>query len=398
MSPDRGRSIRSAFAALLVARLASSLLQAGLLVTLAREVDPKTFGSVAAFIVIITLGGAVADLGLETAALRQSAVNLLFVGRMRRLHSALVGSACLVMLGVSALGVILGLDLLSLLPLMLWVYLERRMSFDIGLNIGHQRTLRAGVALVGARMVTVGAFILLPIDVSPVLAYSLSSVLGSGVGVMLAKFHVPPSRGAADATVKQVLKAANPFWRATMSGLLRTLDVLIVQAVSGQGVSGIYALPSRAIAPMRLIATSISTTALPYAARRDYARLRTLERTMLVALCAAIAMAIAGWAFVDDFVVMVLGEAYEPSADVLRVLIIGVVLNVPGAFWSGVLQGTGHEQYVARVGALLVVVFLPLVAVGSALGGAVGAATGVTATYLLQVMIFGTQRVRTGKW
>lgn len=397
MSPDRGRSIHSAFVVLLVGRLTSALLQAGLLVVLAREVDPKTFGSVATFIAIITVVGAVADLGLETTALRQSAVDSLIVGRMRSLHSGLVGFACAFMLGASALGVLLGLDLLSLLPLVLWVYLERRMSFDLGLNIAARRTSRATVALVGSRIVTVGTFVLLPIDESHVLVYSLSSVLGSSAGLLLAKVELP-SRDASEATVKQILKTSNPFWRGSMSGLLRTLDVPIVQAVSGPVVSGLYALPSRSIAPMRLIATSISTTALPYAARRDYARLRTLERTMLTALGVVIAVAIVGWAFVDDLVVTVLGEAYEPSADVLRVLIIGIILNVPGAFWSGVLQGTGHEQYVARVGSLLVGAFLPLVTVGSALGGALGAATGVTATYLLQVLIFGAQRVRTNEW
>ncbi len=365
---------------------------------LAREIAPNDFGVVATFVSIATVVGAVADLGLETTVLRRGSTGGDDITRPARLHQVTVGAACL---GLLIVGLVLAVgpypELYPLLPTVAWVWLERRMNLFAGLLLARGHPGRAGVALGGARLASVVTFVLLlhALD-SPVLAYSLASVLGSLGGLLVARDPLPPPRG--DEGLGRLLRRANPFWQASMSGLLRTLDVPLVQAFAGPPAAAVYALPSRAVAPLRLLATTMSTTAIPYASQRDSARLRELERTTLLGWLAMMGILVVSWSFIDNLVVLVLGDAYAAAAQVLRILAIGVVVNVPGAYWSGVLQGTGHERLVARVGAVLVVVFAGLVTCGALIGGASGAAVGVVMMYAIQTLIFGWRRARLESW
>ena len=141
-----------------------------------------------------------------------------------------------------------------------------------------------------------------------------------------------------------------------------------------------------------------AVTAIPFAARGERDRLRELERVTLMCGAGMAALLAICWAFVDDLVVSILGVPYLGAADPLRILAIGVIVNVPGAYWSGVLQGVGRERLVARVGTWLAVLFFPLVALGAWTEGAVGAAIGVTTTFVVQMLVFGGVRVRMGRW
>lgn len=392
-----------AFAAVLAVyggRITSALAQAVALVVLARMVTPATLGTVAVYVAVVNVIGVVADFGLQSSASRAMArgerATVAWIASYRG-RSMLV-AALVVALGVAVARVVDSSFITGAFFLLApWLLVETFNSLLLSLAVADQRSVHAAVSMTIGRLLALGAFFLVARQqwFDPVTSYFLFLI----VSPVLSSFMAPsvlPSRDDREPPhgLRAALKEARPFWTASLSGQVRSLDTVVLSALAGASAAGLYAFPSRAVAPLRLVATSLAAIAMPSAARRDLHQLAVLERGMWAVAIGFVALTMGFWTVGEDALSLLLGAAYGDAAPLLAVLMLGVAANIPGALWSAVLQGAGRADQVARIGFALVLVFYVLVTGGILWVGALGAAWGVTATYFTQFLIMVALRTR----
>ncbi|WP_162598610.1 lipopolysaccharide biosynthesis protein [Nocardioides gilvus] len=375
-------------------RLTSALAQAIALVLLAREVAPESLGVVTIAVALVSLAGLLADLGMETSSVRTLAAG----DRPEAANTTRFHFRAMLLAAVAVGAVLLALhqwapDLVpaSFLLLAPWIAVERRNNLRISLTVAVGEERRAGTSLGTSRLVALVAYAgLAGADfVSPQVEYFTFLIVSALLSQLLLRKGLGDVLGGVgtDTSYKSAVRIARPYWLASLSGQARTMDTVVLGALGSPAMAGLYALPARAVGPLRLAATSISVVAMPRAARGDWAQVRALERGMwgclvlFVGLIAAIAM----WG--EEVLVAILGAEYAGAGAILTILMLGVMVNIPGALWSGVLQGSGRQHTVAKIGLWLVPAFYLFIIAGLLLGGAQGAAWGVSATFLLQFLI-----------
>lgn len=397
--PRRRGALAEAFA-VYGGRITSALAQAVALVILARLVTPATLGTVAVYVAVVNLIVGIADLGLQSSASRalargeQGKVLWIVAYRAR----FMLATAVLVTLIITLAHAVDSSSVTGAFFLLApWLLAETFNSLRISLAIADQRSVRAASSLALGRLLALGALYAITRQqwFEPVVSYFLFLIGSAVVSSFLAPSVLPgrdcqaPSPG-----LRAVLNEARPFWLASLSGQARSMDTVLLSALAGVSATGLYAFPSRAVAPLRLVATSLAAIAMPSAARRDSHHLAVLERGMWTAALGFVALTTGFWAIGDQALSWLLGAAYGDSAPLLAILMLGVAANIPGAMWSAVLQGAGRAGLVARMGFALVLVFLVVVTAGILCFGALGAAWGVTATYFSQFVIMLALRVR----
>jgi O-antigen/teichoic acid export membrane protein len=165
------------------------------------------------------------------------------------------------------------------------------------------------------------------------------------------------------------------------------LDVVVVGALGTSLAAAVYALPARAVSPMRLIGTSVAAVAFPMAAREERDALRHLNRRLTVLALIALVVTAVMWRWAPDLAALVAGERYRRSGEIIRIFMIGVALNLLGSLISSELQGFGDSHFVARMGIALVVIFYCALALGVWVAGAYGAAWGTTVAFGIQLIV-----------
>lgn len=386
-------------------RLSSALAQALALVILAREVEPSIVGILSVAVSLVGLCGLIADQGFEPASLRSRASGEIDASlSFDRLHRVSMVMAAAVVAAVVLWGhfVLPTTVPLSFLLLSGWIYVERRNSLALSLAIAVGREVRAGTSLGVSRVGTLVAYAALTwIGIGgPQMRYLLFLIAAAILSQVLIGSARPRTGGhphSAGVRLRDALTSARPYWIASISGQARTMDVVVVGALGSPLMAGLYAFPARAVGPFRLAATSISVVAMPRAAKGDWAQVRALERSMWGVLGLFLGGIVFVWAWGEEVSVRVLGDAYADVGEILAILMLGVLFNIPGALWSGILQGSGSQHTVAKVGLWLVPAYYLFIIVGLSLGGVRGAACGVSATFLLQFLIMLKFRFD-GRW
>lgn len=340
-----------------------------------------------------------ADLGTQSLALRERAQKGLKCSSLETMYVQRLFSAVMTAVtGVAAVVAVVG-DWLPwwvvLLPVMLMM--EKEATGLLGLALSDDRSMVQLVSLPAWRGASLTLFIagahFQP--VSAIAAYTISCTVTALVTwLVLYQPAVRYIKPAGWATVKPRIRAGLAFWAASLSHQVRTLDVSLVALWSSPAQAGYYALVSRASGPIRLASTSLSSVALPSAARRDFDELHRLNRVVIALTIAAAITLGAVVAFADDIIIFLVGDAYLSAAWPLRVLCLGLIFNVPGSYLSGLLQGIGYQRFVGKVGIVLALTTVAMVSLGAVLADAVGAAAALSAVYLIQfcIMLIVAQR------
>lgn len=381
-------------------RIISAFVQAIALVLLAREVLPSELGVITVAIAIISAAGTVADLGIENSASRALASGDLNLLPPHIRHHALVftGLSLIVVLSIMCARYFVPQTIpFAFYLLGVWIWLERRSSLRISLTVASQRALRASFAMASSKLAALVFFYvaLNLFDIKTDLLYFLFLNLSAAIAILLSP-RLPRKNGINTPTdgTRAILKRARPFWMASLSGQARSMDTVVLGALAGPTAVGMYAFPARAIGPLRLFATSMGTIAMPSAAKEDWEQVNVLERAMWVLTCGFVAGTLVFGLVGQEILTFILGEAYAGSAAILAILMLGVAANIPGATWSAILQGSGKAKIVANIGLGLVPVYYVSVVGGISINGAVGAAWGVTGTFVVQLLIMAFYRLR----
>ena len=385
--PQVGTSI----AVVATSRIISALMQAASLLLVARNIPTNTFGLFAATLTVVLFVAVVAEAGLDTYCSRSIARGQLSDAALSNgLHLTLALSAGFVTTCLLAVGVGVWQLPIALTALPIYVVAERRLSFRLTNLIALQNSSAGVLPLALGRTATLAALaaLIATSSISPLLLFALTGLLGTLLSLAFLRrrpfvgLHIP-----AFAKARLLLAGGRPFWIATLSGQIRSLDVAFVAALGSPVAAALYALPARAVAPMRLVGTSVAAVAFPLASRGEVKALRRLNQRVFALAAVGIVATAFVWSWVPDLAALAAGERYRVSGEVLRVFMIGVALNVVGSLMSSELQGFGDSRFVGRMGMALVVVFYIALGVGLWAGGAQGAAWGTTVAFASQLAI-----------
>ena len=187
------------------------------------------------------------------------------------------------------------------------------------------------------------------------------------------------------------VKGSNPWTGARYYGISavalsgQQLDLPALAFVGGSSAAGLYGAVNRWTQPMGLFASAFSSASVPFVASAKDLRsaLRHVSKSAWLLLVAVLVSGLMAWA-APRIVTVLLGDAFESSATVLRLLALGTIPAILNQPMATALQARGHDRAVALT--FSVSVAAQLILVGS-LGHAYGAVGAGLAFCALQTIL-----------
>ncbi|WP_454085386.1 lipopolysaccharide biosynthesis protein [Georgenia sp. Marseille-Q6866] len=381
---------RNSYTVVLASRVASAALTAVALALLGRSAGPAEFGTFAAILAVVTAVTTLSDRGYQTLAVRLHARTELRDDSMSTMSLQRRQTTAVSVAQAAALSVATWSGWLPAWSVLMvgWQWFEKEIRGGLGIALAEGRSTLQLAILAGNRFAALVLFLVAMLVMDPVVAFLASATVVASVTLWLL-YRRLPSYGRRSSTLldRDMRVRARHYWVASMSAQVRSMDVTLVSLFSSPLQAGLFSLPSRVSAPLKIAASSLSNVALPAASRHDHAELRALRTVVIrVTVLSTAGLALIG-VLAEPLVVFVVGEQYLGSVTPLRILLVGLAVNIPGSYLSGVMQGLGHERDIARLGVILAATTLVLVPIGAVLWGANGAAVGITVVYLLQFLL-----------
>jgi len=383
-------------------RVVAALLQAVLLVFVARALGPSHFGLFSVVISIGILAQVLTDAGLGTLVIRE---------RSSRPESPLLSAALrfsnwtALVLAASGLSVLTCCALLIrpefwfLTPLALSTALERNADLWIGVALADGDTWSNALNLVVRRTVAILAFSAMEwAGVHALLAISIAMTLAGGISACTAHAYVDSRlvRAHSRVALKPVLTASWPYWLNSLAGQLKNVDTLIITSFAGNTAAGLYAAANRLSGPLLLVPTSLAAVVLPATARQAAARptasLRQIKLkklvitlTLVMTTCYASLAAVAPWLFP-----MLMGAEYAKAVPVFQIILISMCFASASVLTSAVRQGQGRPGVAARASVVSGIFSVGALMAGTSVFGIVGAAVGLLGSQVLQLLLLIT--------
>jgi O-antigen/teichoic acid export membrane protein len=338
------------FSAQAMARVVYVVAGTAVFVLLARVLGPEQLGSYVYAINLITVGTAVADLGstgiLARDLVASDAGRHVYLANFIALRFLLAGAVGL--LGVPAV-LLLAPDALrgvlllccALMPLLAARFCDP--VFQVGgrpfLSLWH--TGGYSVVMLGSAAL-IAWLVRNPVPWL-VLAYVVASALYGGVGLLLARWLMPPDfRGVTRRAVREVAIAIGPFGVSGLFGMLAVrLDVFLVASLGSVAMVGQYNAAFRfidlGIAVMITVLMPL-VTVFAHLAKEDRAALVRAFQAMLrfiATWCTAMAVLAPS---VTPLVVRVLyGPAFTDTAPLLCFALLMTVGSIQFTWWNTLL-------------------------------------------------------------
>ena len=374
--------MRSELVSLLAARVASVVIQAVLLLWVARQSPTSDFGGLmAAFsaaYVVVALG----DGGLQPFAIRERASDT--AERPRAGTTAFARASRLTALVAAGMAFVLpfvvpGLSAWHAAGVAAMVWLERQFLGRLSLAIAVGRSVPTSALLVVARVtaavVMVAAHLLSWSD--EIAAYLMGSIAGLGASLGVALLVFPQQKEALHPHWRVLMKAARPFWWSNLWTQLRGMDAFLVGVVASPTTVAHYALPNRLGQAVRVVPSVLSSLGQPAAVREDAPKLKRLDAATAGTCLFGALIWILLFFFGETPFLALVGTAYSDAFLPLLWVAAAQVVNVPGIYLSGVLIGRGLERHVARLDAGVTAMLIVGVLLGASMQGAAGAAFGL---------------------
>ncbi|WP_396598966.1 lipopolysaccharide biosynthesis protein [Frigoribacterium sp. R86507] len=396
--------LRRQFAWVAGGRIAASLLQALLLLLVARQAGPDQFAIFSAVFGIGVVVQNVFDLGLGTFVIRERAAAR-DNGRLTRAlyisqRATLAMAVCSTLL-LSFLAWQVDASFLVFVPLAIGMAAERNADVRLGIALSDGQAWAHTLNLVLRRA---GALLIyIPLGfvafLTPALAFGIAMGLTGICAAFASHAYIRKSVDLSGplATTEATLRAAFPFFVNSLSSQLRNFDVAIVAAVGGVTAGGFYAAAARLTGPLRLLPQSLAVIMLPAASQPDAtlatrkSALRTIGLSVTLMSLPYIAIA-----FATPFaLVAVLGAEYEGAITAVQIVLGGMVFGSAASMLTSVLQGWGDQHAVGIISTVSTAVCLVLVGVGGLSFGATGAAIGLAVSFAVQA---GLLALRLPRW
>ncbi|MDJ0029634.1 oligosaccharide flippase family protein [Gordonia alkanivorans] len=385
------KKISGQFAWALAGRIIAALMQALLLILVARHATVSQFGILGATLGAATLMQTAFDMGIQPYVTRERVLRGDSGSIAKAFRFNLITSFFLLVVSTAILAILaflVNVDFVYLLPLGVWVSLERTADLRLSVSFADGDVRGNAVNLSSRRVGATALFaVLIWLHTEPLFAYSLS-VATAAFGSLIFVTYYTRGRVTArpDISFTELFRACWPFWLNSVSAQARNLDTTIAAACAGSVQAGLFAVASRVTNPLRLLPSTFASILLPHAARasgsrRDAITLLKLSSAILGATTAlyCVVAAVIPW-----FVPFALGDSYTSAVWPVLIVIFGLPFAAAVSLFSSMLQGYGFKHFVATISTISVVICLPMVGLGAYLSGAVGASIALTVSFVLQ--------------
>ncbi|MGP4058270.1 oligosaccharide flippase family protein [Mycobacterium sp. 4D054] len=376
------------------ARGLHALAQAVLFILLARDIGPQGFGVIAAFLVVHTSVFWFVGMDTPTYVARKMALGEIGNAVVSvRVNAALMALAMVPVMASCALLASQTLLMFAVIGNAVAVWNERVTENRLALAYGEKRIKPAVITLVVRSMVPLALYLGLTataIGVEALIAFAIARVLAGvasqSLGVLLIRLPAASELPRATTVLReQAPLAAN----SAMSGI-RTLDSVIVIAISGSVAAGVYSAVSRVVSPFNTLVLSIAPVLVPRAAVASSARVRRAMDGLLgvgLVLSAATLLLIP---FTEFVVVFVFGPKFAGGGAVLFWMLLraGPMLATP--LMGATLLAKGRDKLVAINSFATTLLLLAAVAAGALADGATGAAAGFALVSLVRMVVLWT--------
>ncbi|QTE28899.1 oligosaccharide flippase family protein [Pengzhenrongella sicca] len=390
--------MRVQFLVILVSRGIGSLLQAAVLILLARAVPASVFGLVNAVIGIVGLVLVVTGLGMSTYVPRARAL-----GRSADVAAALrLNTISNVVTGLALAGAIVAWTSWGGLPVGLAIIgaslaLERNVDTLLGVPIADGDSRTPAVSMLLRRSVSLAALLAgMWAGLEPLWAYGAGLLLGAVAGQLHVRHVLDVDRTTGRSPTPDVLRQAWPFLVSNVTAQARTLDTAIVAATLSAASAGLYAAAAKLVQPLLLIPQTVGAVVTPHAARLEPRAARRLGLRLSAVFCASLAPIVPLMLVAEPLVVFVMGDAYAGAGPALAWSLAGLPFMALAASLGGLLQGQGAERLVAVNGTVFGLLMIPAIAAGAASAGIGGAAAGLGLSYLLRSAVLVRAVARLG--
>jgi O-antigen/teichoic acid export membrane protein len=372
-------------------RLIAALLQAVLLVLVARDAGPHEFGLFSATFGLATVVQTAFDLGLATLIIRERAARpnsplvqaaLKVSGRM----TILSGTSSLLALAI--LGFFLDETFLYLLPLAVWIAAERQADTWLSVTLADGRAKVNSINLIARRSISVLAYLaIVSLSVDPLAAFAGSIALAALISAVTVRHQLALGPLPREVDMRAVVREARPYWIHSLGTQARNLDSTLVSYFAGPAQAGFYAAAGRTTGPLRLLTTSLASVFLPAAASGGRTGVRRLASVSLL-----VALATAGFygvliAFSPWIVQVLLGDAYMGAVLPLQIVLCGLPFAALASLYGSLLQGVGQQGFAARIAVITTALCLFGCVIGAAVAGANGAACALALSFIAQSLI-----------
>ncbi len=388
--------MRRQFVLLLGSRVTASLLQAVLFALLARTVAPAVFGLVAAVTGVVGVVLVVTGAGLGTLVSRAHAQGradeVASAVRLTWVSGVLTATGCVLALGTwSALADAPA----ALLLVAVALTVERTTDAALNVPIADGRVLASGWPVLLRRALAVALLVAgLSAGLDPLWTYAGSMLVGALAAQVMARLLVPLD-GRPTVPWRELVRSGSPYMWNTLAAQSRMLDTAVVASVLTPSAAGAYAAASKLVQPVLLVPQTIASLVLPRAARVDAAASRRMVRPLLLAGAASVGVVVPLAFLAPWLITLVMGEQYASSAGTFRVLLVGMPFVALSAPLAAILQGQGRPHVAAVIGVVFAVVLLVAVAAGAALAGPVGAAAGLSVSFVARSVVLVVAVLRT---
>lgn len=393
MTSSFGPVVRRA-ADLVVGQGGAQLITALTFLFLARQLEPASFGALAALYGVAMFVSILLEFGATNSSVRELARDATSKS-FRQTYYARVAQT-------SVLAVIL--------LFASFAFGEARPVFLVLLLGSVSALARVSMAPLRARQSTrmVGALLVLEKLVVAVLVLIATTagmmtgnlfVLLSAISAMLTAMLAHAVWGGFTLSARVVL-LRNPFGGSSHMGItsvavgLQTLDAAVLAAAAGPQVAGIFAAVGRWTQPMSLVAQAVTQSALAgmALAKTTSEALWTLKHNLYIIALTAVPLALVA-VFAEPLVLALLGPTYSDSVPVLRLLAAAVIFGSLNSPMSAFLQTRQDERFTTLVLAIGIPCQIALMGSLAAVTGATASAGAVVVTQFIICVIFSL-RVR----
>lgn len=375
--------------ALVAARLLGAAAGFGSLLLAGRWLDPEDFGRYVTIVVVVAVLNVVSTFGIDDVVVRSVA---------RRRTSAVAASIRLqLMVVAAALAVLSALAMFDVEPVSWWMVIAGMGLAPMALTSSAFALLRgaerlsgvaaaaalgggvqlAGVTVAGATGTGLGGY---------VVAVLVSQLVTAAAGAYAA-VRVLSGFDAEESAAWTTLELARNSWRFAVmviaTAVMTQAGVVAVAAVSGDVAAGAHGLAVRAVEAARLLPASGVAVVFPALARGE-------RPSALPGWRAAMAVTAGVWV-ASPLVVAFVGDAGELGWS-LRWL----ALALPAVVWrlrsSAALLASDRDREVFRLAVAMAPIAVAAVALGAAIGDAVGASVAVAAVTWMHATALARRR------
>jgi O-antigen/teichoic acid export membrane protein len=369
----------------------AALIQAVIMLLLVRAIDPSRFGAFAAVYGVITVVQTASDFGLPVFIVRErarDATSSVVTQALRLSNRLSAGLAVLIASTGVALTMWVSGDFAYLIPLALWAAAERNADAWLGVPLADGDARINSINLLARRAGHLLTFVVLLAvsDIAPTLAFAITAALAASLSWVFVHRRVvtrlPRVERVMDA--RGLLRSARPYWINSLATQAKNFDAVLVSGVAGTGAGGLYAAAARLTTPLRILPTSLAAVLMPMASKRDSRTLMPLVKLVMAAVVGAVLFYGLLALIMPIAVPRALGSGYAGAVVPLQIATASLIFASIASLFGALLQGVGRNRYVAWTAVLTTSVCLVGVGIGSLMGGAVGAAIGLAASFIVQ--------------